>query len=92
MSIIVAAGVGLAAGSAASGFIFNYTKNEYEQKISELERVYGQDIGAQYELVRDLETLLREGAPMNAVPSVTTDENGDNKYSGYDCYDNFKLY
>lgn len=37
MSIIGAVGMGLALGAKASGFLFNYTKNEYEEKISELQ-------------------------------------------------------
>lgn len=35
--LAAAAAVGLTAGAAASGLMFNYTKNEYEQKITELE-------------------------------------------------------
>lgn len=37
MSIIGAVGLGLGLGAKASGFLFNYTKNEYEEKISELQ-------------------------------------------------------
>ena len=38
MSLIAAAGIGLGAGTVAGNFIFNYSKNEYIQKINELER------------------------------------------------------
>lgn len=37
MSILGAVAVGAALGTAASGYLFNYSKSEYETKISELE-------------------------------------------------------
>lgn len=46
MSIVAAAGAvatvtaGLEAGQIASNYVFKYTKSEYEQKITELERAY----------------------------------------------------
>lgn len=66
MSIIVAATVGLAAGAAASGFLFNYTKNEYEQKIGELNRL----VGALQEHLADMKDLRDQ------VPSFWDDEQG----------------
>ena len=37
MAIGAAVAVGLALGATGSGFLFRYTKNEYEQRITELE-------------------------------------------------------
>ncbi len=66
MSLLVAAGVGLAAGAVGTGFLFNYTKNEYEQKIGELERL----IGALEEHLTDMKALRDQ------VPSFWDDEQG----------------
>lgn len=58
MSIIGAAVIGAGLGTAASNFLFNYTKNEYQEKIGELDRLIGR-------LKTHLETLttLREEMP-----------------------------
>ena len=58
MSIIGAIAVGAGLGTAVSNYLFNYTKNEYEQKIGELDRLIAQ-------LNTHLETLisLREEMP-----------------------------
>ena len=37
MSIIGAVGVGVTIGKAATGFIFNYTKSKYEDKLTVLQ-------------------------------------------------------
>jgi prefoldin subunit 5 len=66
MSLIVAAGVGLAVGAVGTGFLFNYTKNEYEQKIAELNRL----IGALGEHLNDMKALR------DKVPSFWDDEQG----------------
>ena len=71
MSIIAAAGIGLAAGSAASGFLFNYTKNEYEQKINELNRL----VSVLEEHLVDMKELR------DKVPSFWDDDQGLEVYN-----------
>jgi len=46
-----------------------------KETISELEKGYGLDINRQYELLKTLETWLRESAPMNRVetPAISAD-------------------
>ena len=46
-----------------------------KENINELEKVYGLDINRQYELLKTLETWLRESAPMNRIetPAISSD-------------------
>lgn len=66
MSLLAAAAVGVTAGVAVDKFIFNYTKNEYEEKLNQLTR-----------LVSDLDVHLRQMRTLQSnVPSFWDDEQG----------------
>lgn len=68
MSITAAIVVGGGLGIAASKFLFNYTKNEYDQKIAELDLLITK-------LNSHLETLI---SLRNQIPGFWEDENAQN--------------
>ena len=65
MSIIGAAIIGAGIGKAASGAVFNYTKNLYETRISELERL----------IARLKEHLSQLEAYRDEMPQFWNDDN-----------------
>lgn len=66
MSLLAAAAAGATIGVAVDKFIFNYTKNEYEEKLNQLTR-----------LVNDLDIhLSRMRELQDQVPTFWDDEQG----------------
>ena len=66
----LAIGTGVALGLTGSGFVFNYTKNEYTQKISELQL----SVDALQGHLNDMKELR------DRVPSFWDDDNGNRVY------------
>lgn len=71
MSLVAAAATGLVLGGASSGFVFNYTASEYQQKINQLANL----------LERLQEHLGKMNELKEAIPSFWDDEHSAKVYT-----------